>query len=80
MKGLFCAMLVDGVCGLGMTGPARAQTITIPGTANTFGAGHTMAPNPGGGGGGTLPPVMNVTGGSLLRFLDSIHCKATNSF
>lgn len=33
-----------------------ATTIyTIPGTANIFGAGHTVAPDPGGGGGGTLP-------------------------
>ena len=62
-------MLVGGVCGLGMTGPARAETITVPGTSNIFGAGQAAAPSPGEGSGGTLPPVMEVTGGSLLGVL-----------
>jgi hypothetical protein len=44
-----------------------AQTIAVPGTANIFGAGHPAAPAPGEGAGGTLPPVVNVTGGSLLN-------------
>lgn len=71
MKGLFCAMLVTAVCGVGMAALSGAQTVTVPGTSNIFGAGHAAAPSPGGGSGGTLPPVMNVTGGSLLTILAS---------
>ena len=67
-------MLVGGVCWLGMTEPAWAQTICVSGTANIFGAGHSAAPNSGGGTGGTLPPVMNVTGGSLLTIPAAILC------
>jgi PEP-CTERM motif-containing protein len=34
---------------------ALATTLTIPGDANIFGAGHASAPAPGGGGAGELP-------------------------
>jgi hypothetical protein len=34
-----------------------AQTLSVPGTANIFGAGHASPPQPAGGGAGTLPPL-----------------------
>jgi hypothetical protein len=70
-----CTLLKSGLSrvGLGLVAccvllaatPAVAQqsqqTLVIPGTANIFGAGHAVAPDPGGGGGGTLPPVHTFT-------------------
>jgi hypothetical protein len=49
---------------------AGAQALTVPGTANLFGAGHAAAPNPGGGGAGTLPPFVTFLAGpgKVLRF------------
>ncbi len=42
---------------------ARADTLTIDAVDNIFGAGHTTAPGPSGGGGGTLPPSFSFTAG-----------------
>ena len=59
---------------------ASAAIIDVPGTANIFGAGHTLAPEPGGGGGGTLPPGFLLplgTGRSLT--VSSVTGTITNS-
>jgi hypothetical protein len=58
---LFAAQLMAGTQG-------AATTLTIPGTANIFGAGHAVAPAPGGGtpaatAGGTLPPLFAFAAG-----------------
>ena len=44
----------------------RAAVIDVPGQSNIFGAGHASAPGPAGGGGGTLPPVFDFTGPTVL--------------
>jgi hypothetical protein len=41
-------------------------TQVVRGTANIFGAGRDAAPQPGGGGGGTLPPVWELPSGSTF--------------
>jgi PEP-CTERM motif len=53
---------------LGLTGASvvRGQVVDVPGTANIFGAGHSVPPEPGGLGGGTLPPVVSFTPGTGL--------------
>lgn len=43
---------------------ALDESIVIPGTANIFGAGRKLPPDPGGGGAGTLPPGWRLPGGS----------------
>ena len=43
---------------------AHAATLSVPDTANIQGAGHSVAPNPGGGSGGTLPPFFAFTANS----------------
>ena len=46
--------------------PLNAQTtLTVPGNANIYGAGHATPPMPGGGGAGTLPPTVTFTAGSF---------------
>jgi hypothetical protein len=46
--------------------PLNAQTtLNIPGNANIYGAGHATPPAPGGGGAGTLPPMVTFTAGSF---------------
>jgi hypothetical protein len=54
-----------------MISEARAGlvTVTLPDTANIQGAGHSIAPNPGGGSGGTLPPffAFAANSGFVLR-------------
>lgn len=50
-----CEQLADG-----------GLTQAVLGTANIFGAGHDTAPAPGGGGGGTLPPVWELPAGSTV--------------
>jgi hypothetical protein len=47
-------------------GSARADVVTVLATDNIFGAGHTIAPNPGGGSGGTLPPSIAALGGQIF--------------
>ncbi len=50
-------------------GPARAnQTVTVPATANIFGAGHPLPPPASGGGAGSLPPAVGVSSGALVTF------------
>ena len=51
----------------------QAQTaLAVPGTANIFGAGHTTAPAPGGSGGGTLPPQINLPPGLICLTFPNI--------
>ena len=45
---------------------ARADFLTVDATANIFGAGHSTAPAPAGGSGGTLPPVETFSSGNGL--------------
>ena len=47
-----------------MISSAHATTVSVPDTANIQGAGHSVAPNPGGGSGGTLPPFFAFTANS----------------
>lgn len=35
-------------------------TVTVPGQANIYGAGHSTPPGPGGSGGGVLPTLINL--------------------
>src|SRR6476659_7759115 len=49
---------------LGATSRASAQVVTVPATANIFGAGHASPPAPGGGSPGTLPPVVTIPAGA----------------
>lgn len=37
-----------------------SQSITVPSTSNIYGAGHTVAPGPAGGGNGTLPVEIKI--------------------
>jgi hypothetical protein len=46
--------------------PVLADTLTVSGQANIFGAGHGIAPSPNGGGGGQLPPSYTFLPGSNL--------------
>lgn len=69
MRGILRRIVFYVLCGGGAMTVASAQTITVPGKSNVFGAGHLTAPSPGGGTGGTLPPVISVAGGSLLSIL-----------
>lgn len=48
--------------GDGALGPPQL----VPGTANIFGAGRDVAPAPGGGEGGTLPPVWELPSSATL--------------
>lgn len=54
---------------------SHASTLTVPGTANIFGAGHGSPPNPAGtshgvpgSGAGTLPVSLAVVGGQSVSF------------
>ncbi len=48
-------------------GAASAAMLEVNGLTNLFGAGHSTASEPGGGGGaGILPPSINFTAGSNL--------------
>jgi hypothetical protein len=47
---------------------AHAGVISVPDTANIQGAGHSVAPNPGGGSGGTLPPFFTFAANSGFVF------------
>jgi hypothetical protein len=42
---------------------SAAETLSVPGKANIFGAGHRNAPAPGGGGAGVLPPFVRLAAG-----------------
>lgn len=50
--------------------PTYQYTLVVPGTANIWGAGHALPPEPGGGGAGTLPPHIDLPPGtgSILTF------------
>ena len=47
---------------------ARAEVVNVDATANIFGAGHTLAPAPGGGSPGILPPFVSFAAGSGVSF------------
>jgi hypothetical protein len=69
----FMAFSVAGVIigaapAAGATAATTSVVVTVPGTANLFGAGHSVAPAPGGGDGGSLPPSVPVTAGQTLSF------------
>ncbi|QBB70149.1 hypothetical protein ELE36_07095 [Pseudolysobacter antarcticus] len=50
---------------------AVPRTVTVSDTSNIIGAGHSVAPSPGGGGGGTLPPVFTFAANSGFVFRPS---------
>ena len=43
---------------------ASFASAAVPATANIFGAGHSVAPGPAGGGAGVLPSVVNLSSGT----------------
>jgi hypothetical protein len=49
-------------------GEAKAGTIIVGASSNIYGAGLSTAPGPGGNGGGSVPPLIDVTGVSFLNF------------
>ena len=53
------------------TSSAGTSTVVVNATCNIFGAGHTVAPDPAGGGGGELPTyiVLPADHGASLQFL-----------
>jgi Ca2+-binding RTX toxin-like protein len=55
---------------LASIGTAQGATLTVDGVDNIFGAGHAVAPAPGGDGGGTLPPTVSfaANSGQILTF------------
>jgi hypothetical protein len=57
---LCCALLIVS------TPPVSAASVTVsvPGSANIFGAGHAIPPAPGGGGGGVLPTLVTLPPGT----------------
>jgi hypothetical protein len=56
----FVALMASLGCSISI-----AQTaVTIPGTANIYGAGHATPPQPGGGGAGVLPTLVNLPVGT----------------
>ena len=56
-----CLALVVGILAWALATPSHAQTVTVPGTADIFAAGLSQVPAFGGGG-GTLPASVNVSG------------------
>ena len=61
-----------------LAGSATAATLDVSGDANLFGAGHAVAPEPGGLGGGTLPPGFSFPAGpgQVLRITGVAGCVA----
>ena len=63
--------VVLGIMLVGLPATGVAAVLSIPGSANIFGAGHASPPDPAGGGGGTLPPVFALPysgGGGAIQF------------
>jgi hypothetical protein len=60
---LIAAICLAAVC-------VQAATLAVDGQSNIFGAGHAVAPNPGGGGAGILPPSYTLPSGTgrILTF------------
>ncbi len=56
----------------GLVSGALASTITVPGTANIFGAGHGTPPAPDSGGAGTLPILITLPADASYIQFDSI--------
>jgi len=53
-----------------LAAPCAAVTLTVDAKSNIFGAGHAVAPDPGGGGGGVLPAAyaFSAAPGQVLEF------------
>lgn len=64
MKTAITLALVAGLLASGAVASTELAPKKVPATANIFGAGFTTAPQPGAGGGGTLPPVWRLRSGS----------------
>ena len=64
MKTVFALALAAGLLATAAAASTQQAGQRVPATANIFGAGYTIAPAPGGGGGGTLPPVWRLPQGS----------------
>jgi hypothetical protein len=58
---LFCVVLA-ATCALG-----EVVSLTVPAQSNIFGAGHSVAPDPSGGGGGVLPNEVALEAGSYWK-------------
>lgn len=70
-KGVVTAALALVACAVPLTAQSVSGSRVVLGTANIFGAGLALPPDPGGFGGGTLPPVFAFGagfGGGTLRF------------
>ncbi len=65
MRRTFALTLVAAVLSTGAAASAERASKKVPATANIFGAGIATAPQPGGGGGGVLPPVWRLPRGSM---------------
>jgi hypothetical protein len=67
--GVLAAVLLPTAASAG-PGQSPTVTLTIHALANIYGAGHTVAPEPGGGGAGELPPVYEfpAASGQILQF------------
>lgn len=57
-RGVVAAAAVWAMTGVAGAGVLQAYEVIVPGSSNIFGAGQAVAPDPDGGGGGTLPPTV----------------------
>ncbi len=60
-----------GIAVFGFAASAQAVDLSVSGSANIYGAGHTTAPAPAGGGAGVLPPsysFSSANGSEVLTF------------
>jgi hypothetical protein len=68
-------LLLAGLMALSAVGPARADqySVTVPGTANLFGAGQSTLPAPEGNGAGTVPILVTLPAGTgrILRVIST---------
>lgn len=80
------ALILAVVAGMAAAGAARADVaVTLSGTMNIYGAGHAVAPGPGGAGGGMLPFEVAIPAGTgrtvqlnLTGVVDYGGCCASN--
>jgi hypothetical protein len=56
--------------------PAQT-TVSVPATANIYGAGFGSPPGPNGGGGGVLPTLFNVSGGTTTLTITGVSGSVT---
>jgi hypothetical protein len=70
-KDLSSTLIISGSLALLLAaGPAGSVPFVVTGLANIYGAGHAVAPDPGGGGAGVLPfeHAFAAAAGQVLRF------------